>query len=538
MKTIYKPSLVEILPESLLQDPKIRAAAQAIDFELEKLSADVRQVLHIPRLDELTGNVIDYIAEALHIDFWEPLYLTEPEKKNLIRESIAWHRIKGTVAAVKEIAKWAWRDAEIIEPRDDPDLLPYRFRIITKGFKQTPDGVETFRRMIDCAKNVRSWLDKIIIDYSHLMPPINLYAGFGHGKIGLEVIGLARPADGRIDLSAGVGNGKFGTVTFGLTPPDILDNENRLNAGHVLIKSGVLTIGADMDDLYKLPEIRECAIADLLIADVGIARPSGVPIDRQDYSGFVGHVFIKQGTIKIGADLDDLGNKPWLINEHYSGFIGHAFIKQGTITIQADLSDLEGERWIRENGIADLLIADVGIARPMDVSGQPDEPEDEEAVPDGLWLRNYFDYPTGRDHPVLLANPRDDLTVADVRAVGKYAADNRVFINSKAESTLGIRKASLIHGYELMTADDNLKLPATGKIRLFFDFATGNHRKILLQERRDDLTVGDLKTFGAYTTSNRILMNARGEPSTGLTHAAVIRDFAINSLPDDTPIKF
>lgn len=333
---------------------------------------------------------------------------------------------------------------------------------------------------------------------------LNLYAGFGHAKIGLEVIGLARPPDGRIDLSAGVGNGKFGTVTLGLAPPDILDNENRLNAGHVLIKSGVLTIGADMDDLYKLPEIHECAIADLLIADVGIARPSDVPIDREDYSGFVGHVFIKQGTI----------------------------------TIQADLSDLDGEPWIRESGIADLLIADVGIARPMNVAPTPDEPEDEDAVPDGLWLRNYFDFPTGRDHPVLLANPRDDLTVADVRAVGKYAADNHVLLNSKAEGTLGIRKASLIHGYELMTAGDDLKLPATGKIRLFFDFATGNHRKILLQERRDDLTVGDLKSFGTFTTSNRILMNARGEPSTGLTHAAVIRDFAINSLPDDTPIKF
>jgi len=504
LKKIWSPKLSEILPESLLLDDKIKAAAQALDVELEKLSASIWEVLHLPRLDELTGQVVDFLAEQFHIDFWEPLYLTEPEKKNLIRESIAWHRIKGTRAAVEKIAKWAWRDAEIIEPRDDPELLPYRFRIITKGFKQTPDGVETFRRMIDCAKNVRSWLDKIIIDYSHLMPPINLYAGFGHGKIGLEVIGLARPPDGRIDLSAGVGNGKFGTVTLGLTPPDILDNENRLNAGHVLIKSGVLTIGADMDDLYKLPEIRECAIADLLIADVGIARPSDVPIDRQDYSCYVGHVFIKQGTI----------------------------------TIQADLSDLEREPWIRESGIADLLIADVGIARPMNVAPTPVEPEDEEAVPDGLWLRNYFDFPTGRDHPVLLANPRDDLTVADVRAVGKYAADNHVLLNSKAEGTLGIRKASLIHGYELMTADDDLKLPATGKIRLFFDFATGNHRKILLQERRDDLTVGDLKSFGAFTTSNRILMNARGEPSTGLTHAAVIRDFAINSLPDDTPIKF
>ena len=137
-----------------------------------------------------------------------------------------------------------------------------------------------------------------------------------------------------------------------------------------------------------------------------------------------------------------------------------------------------------------------------------------------------------------MANPREDLTVGDVKSVGEYTAANKVLLNSVAEGTLGIRKASLIHGYELQTADAAAKLPETGKVRLFFDFPTGNHRKILLSERRRDLTIGDLQSFGKVATTNKILMNARGEPSTGLSHAAVIRDFAINSLPLNTPIKF
>ena len=507
MKKIWSPKLSEILPESLLLDDKMKAAAQALDVELEKLSASIMEVLHLPRLDELSGAVIDFLAEAFHIDFWEPLYLTEAEKKNLIRESIAWHRIKGTLAAVEDIAKWAWREAEIIEPRDDPELLPYRFRITTKGFKETPDGLATFRRMIYAAKNVRSWLDKIIIDYSHLMTPINLHVGFSEVKVGRQVIGLGRPTGGKLDLVAGVGVGQFGTRTIKLAVPEIwFGNENRLNAGQVLVRSGTVTIGADLDDLYKLPEIRECAIADLLIADVGIARPMGV--------------------------LD--------VRENNSGYIGHVLIRQGTITIQADMSDLNGEPWIRECAAADLLIADVGIARPNKIGdAEPEIPDDdEEAVPEGLWLRNYFDFPTGRDHPVLLANPREDLTVGDVKAVGEYASANHILMNARAEGTLGIRKASLIHGYNLVTADESQKLPTTGKVRLYFDFPSGQHRRILLQERRADMLVGDLKTFGEFTTTNKILMNARGEPSTGLTHASVIREFAVKALPADTPIKF
>ncbi|MBO4779885.1 MAG: phage tail protein [Selenomonadaceae bacterium] len=500
MRKIWTPKLTEILPESILRDAKLRASAEALDVELEKLSAAIREVLHLPRLDELSGRILDYLAEEFHCDFWEPLYLSDDEKKSMIRESIAWHRIKGTVAAVEKIAAMVWRDCEISEWFDYGGE-PYHFRIKTRGFKSTPDGFKTFLRMIDAAKNVRSVLEKIIIELP--TETLKLFAGTADAQVGTKIIGLSRPKGARINLSAGVGFGISGQRSALLSKPES-PPPSLLRTGQVNIKSGTLTILCDVSDLLKRKEIRENATADLLIADVGIARPSKVkPAPKQ--------TIIRAGQVNM---------------------------KSGVVTILCDMSDVDKMPWIRENAAADLLIADVGIVRPTGLSSSIEPEPEDEIVPDGLWLRNYFDFATGRDHPVLLSDPRDDLTVGDVKAVGDYAADNAIIINSKSEGTMGIHKVSLIRGYEMAGADSTATLPATGDLRLFFSFPSGNKRKILLKNRREYITVGDIKSFGDFTTSGKVLLNARGEPSIGLTHAAVIKDFAVNSLTAATPIKF
>lgn len=445
MRKIWTPKLTEILPESILRDDKLRASAEALDVEFEKLSAAIREVLHLPRLDELSGRILDYLAEQFHCDFYEPLYLGDDEKKSMIRESIAWHRIKGTVAAVEKIAAMVWRDCEISEWFDYGGE-PYHFRIKTHGFKSTPDGFKTFLRMINAAKNVRSVLEKIIIELPS--ETLKLFAGTADAHFGFKSIGLARPQDVRVELSAGFGLGIGGIKNIPLSYDEDPLFTNHLSAGQVALKSGMITIFADMSEIFTLD--------------------------------------------------------------------------------------------IRENAIADLLIADVGIARPTDVTPAVEpipEPEDE-AVPSGLWLRNYFDFATGRDHPVLLNDPREDLTVGDVKTVGDFAANNAIIINSKAEVTRGIHKTSLIQGYELAAADDAATLPATGDLRLFFSFPSGNKRKIKLQNRREYITIGDIKEFGTVATTGKILINARGEPSTGLTHASVIKDFDVDNSATATPIKF
>lgn len=70
IRSIQNVSLAAILPESLLQDPKIRAAAEALDVELQRLAADARLVLHVPRIDELPHEVLDLLANQFHVDFF------------------------------------------------------------------------------------------------------------------------------------------------------------------------------------------------------------------------------------------------------------------------------------------------------------------------------------------------------------------------------------------------------------------------------------------------------------------------------------
>ena len=274
MQSIYQPKLAEILPESLLNDSKIRAVAEALDVELEKLSASTLEVLHLPRIDELKGMILDFLAEQFHVDFYEPLYLTEAEKKNLIRDSIAWHRIKGTAGAVERIANASFREA-VIEESKDYGGEPYRFRINTHGFKGTPDGFKTFLRMIDVAKNVRSHLEKIIVDYSDTVTPTFIKTGIATGQIGYKGIELGKPSSALMKLHANTATFEFGLRGGIGLPKPILNHQQKFHVGQRIIKTGTITIGADMRDLKSNARLKETAIADVLIVDIGIARPSG-----------------------------------------------------------------------------------------------------------------------------------------------------------------------------------------------------------------------------------------------------------------------
>ena len=236
-------------------------------------------------------------------------------------------------------------------------------------------------------------------------------------------------------------------------------------------------------------------------------------------------------------DIATLTPPPILYGNKIVKHAGLVTLKSGMKIIGCDLRDLNRrtETRLKETAISDLLIVDVGIARPQSTNKEP-ETDDDDYPGDGEWLRLYFDYPTGQDHPVLLINPRGDLVVNDVKKVGNLAREHKIFLNSKAESTLGIHQADLIKGYTLSKADDVQIIPSTGVLRLFFNFPSGNKRKILLYNIRGGLTIGEIKELGKCAVENRLLINCRGEPVTNLSHAAVIKRFDMSDA--DEPIAF
>lgn len=162
LRNIQTISLLDILPDSILADEKIKAIAVALNTELQKVTAETQQVLHLPRLDVLPEKVIDLLAWQFHVDFYEPVGMDIKTKRKLVKESIAWHRIKGTPAAVEMMLSSTFGRSAKVSEWYEYDGEPYHFKVSvkTKNFP-TMESLGLAKQGVLAAKNTRSVLDSI-----------------------------------------------------------------------------------------------------------------------------------------------------------------------------------------------------------------------------------------------------------------------------------------------------------------------------------------------------------------------------------------
>lgn len=159
-KELQSTSLLDILPENLLADAQIYAAARALDDELQKVTAATRDALILPRIDELSEEVVDLLAWQWSVDFYDELK-SLAEKRNAVKQSIAVHRIKGTRRAVELALHMVYTSGEVSEWFEYGGR-PYYFRVrfIEPESIRTED-VDRVIRIINAVKNTRSWLESI-----------------------------------------------------------------------------------------------------------------------------------------------------------------------------------------------------------------------------------------------------------------------------------------------------------------------------------------------------------------------------------------
>lgn len=152
--------LVRVLPESLKNAHTIHQTARAIDDQYNELWKDTENVLHYPRLGVLTSGVLDLLAWQFHVDFYDQS-LPIDTKRQLVQQSIAWHRIKGTPAAVEAMVNAVYASAEVQEWYEYGGE-PYHFKVVVKAEPiQEASVLKTLTRAINEVKNVRSWMDPI-----------------------------------------------------------------------------------------------------------------------------------------------------------------------------------------------------------------------------------------------------------------------------------------------------------------------------------------------------------------------------------------
>lgn len=160
MNKLDEFNMADILPTSIEEDENIQALAEIFTYEVLQLVPSINRLLLLPNLSKLPDAVLDHLAWQYHVDFYEQAS-TRHEKEQLIYQSLAWHRKKGTVGIVEDMAKLLTDYAEVTEYWDY-DGEPYHFKItIESNENYDTDEVKRVVNAIEQVKNARSWLDGI-----------------------------------------------------------------------------------------------------------------------------------------------------------------------------------------------------------------------------------------------------------------------------------------------------------------------------------------------------------------------------------------
>jgi len=158
-KTVYEMPLIDLLPESVKNDPDVAMAAKAVDNGFWYLSQKSKGLTMLPNLDEQPEEILDHLAFYLHVDFYSSS-LNLNEKRELIKRSVYVHRIKGTPKAVEEVADVFFENAKVYEWFQYGGD-PYHFKISTDEDMKSESDIPKIFSLINSVKNKRSKLEGV-----------------------------------------------------------------------------------------------------------------------------------------------------------------------------------------------------------------------------------------------------------------------------------------------------------------------------------------------------------------------------------------
>jgi len=161
-KTVSDVTLLELLPENLRSDPDIIAASQAVDSEFQALASSIKNCLTIADVDNASSDVVDNLAGEMQVDFYDQT-LSLPIRRALVKNGYIYKYQKGTAYVVKQIVEDAGLDATVKE-WFEYEGEPYYFKVTTETVISGTTVLAELVEMINAVKNVRSWLEAIIIN--------------------------------------------------------------------------------------------------------------------------------------------------------------------------------------------------------------------------------------------------------------------------------------------------------------------------------------------------------------------------------------
>ena len=143
-------------------DITTQALCAALTPILQELGREVELVMLYPRINELSGEVLDDLAWGLHVDAYDAL-ASDDVKRRMILNSYRIHKYKGTAFAVQKIIESAFGEAGMLEEWFLYGGEPYHFRVDVYVSDTGVTEAEQNRalELVNAGKNLRSELDEI-----------------------------------------------------------------------------------------------------------------------------------------------------------------------------------------------------------------------------------------------------------------------------------------------------------------------------------------------------------------------------------------
>ena len=238
-------SMLDILPQSIKDDKDIEALSKAIDTQMQQVTKEIAATILLPRIDELSEDIVDFLAWQFHVDFYEPLGLDLDKKRSLVKNSISWHRRKGTKSVLEEMLQILFLKDFELEEWYEYGGEPYFFRLNTKDRIESEQKYNEMIRAIYELKNTRSWLEsfKVTKDVDY-----NLYYGnLSEQKIH-SIVGFMPKQDSSHNKAM-----YYGTLTqqsthsiVDFTPREITNYSSSMLYGNILKHTIKTHIGMDI----------------------------------------------------------------------------------------------------------------------------------------------------------------------------------------------------------------------------------------------------------------------------------------------------
>lgn len=172
MISITNVSLLDLMPQSIRNDPNISAAALALDAQLQQTTSMISALDIFGRVSGWTEEETDELAWQYNPPYYDPDLPLE-QRRLLVQNAISFHRHKGTPGAVEDLIAILFGEGAV-EEWWQYGGDPYHFRVITNNADITTTRAQEFYAAVDAVKRLSTVLDSVTITQAEELP---LYFG-------------------------------------------------------------------------------------------------------------------------------------------------------------------------------------------------------------------------------------------------------------------------------------------------------------------------------------------------------------------------